>query len=225
MKLTPEHDQTVYTQSPPTPIHLREELQVEFALLLYFGIRTSLNQSKYSNPIFAHRKTNGELSFLIDLPRIKHLLLHDYHNNNFPLSTMADTTAHFAGNFCRLLIFCKLDCSQAYHCVQMGDSLPVQLLAFNFASRTISYQRLARGLNKAVTGFNAYVRNYLDPCFSANICTQFMDDVGFGVDSPKQLLPTLDKFFNASGDQDSNCHLRNAFLDLHRLASLVMLLQ
>ena len=26
MKLTPEHDQLVYTQSPPTPLHLREEL-------------------------------------------------------------------------------------------------------------------------------------------------------------------------------------------------------
>ena len=33
MKLTTEHDQPVYTQSPPTPIHLREELQVELALL------------------------------------------------------------------------------------------------------------------------------------------------------------------------------------------------
>ena len=45
MKLTPEHDQPVYTQSPPTPIHLREELQVELALLQYFGIITSLNHS------------------------------------------------------------------------------------------------------------------------------------------------------------------------------------
>ena len=33
LKLTPEHDQQVYTQSPPTPIHLREKLQVEIALL------------------------------------------------------------------------------------------------------------------------------------------------------------------------------------------------
>ena len=37
MKLTPEHDKPVYTQSPPTPIHLREELQVELALLQYLS--------------------------------------------------------------------------------------------------------------------------------------------------------------------------------------------
>ena len=148
MKLTPEHDKPVYTQSPPTPIHLREELQVELALLQYFGVITSLNHSKYCSPIFAHRKTNGELRILVDLRRINHLLLHDSHNNNFPISTMANKTAHFAGK----KLFCKLDCSQAYHCVQMADPLSVQLLAFNFASRTLAYQRLARGLNRSVTG-------------------------------------------------------------------------
>ena len=191
MKLTPEHDQPVYTQSPTTPIHLREELQVELALLQYFGIITSLNHSKYSSPIFAHRKTNGELRILVNLRRINHLLLHDYHNNNFPISTMADTTAHSAGKS----LFCKVDCSQAYHCVQMADPLSVQLLAFNFASRTMAYQRLARRLNRAVTGFSAFVRNYLEPCLSANICTQFMDDVGCGIDSPEQLLPYLRQIF------------------------------
>ena len=165
MKLTPEHDQPVYTQSLPTPIHLREELQVELALLQYFGLITSLNHSKYSSPIFAHRKTNGEFRDLVDLQRINHLLLHDYHNNNFPISTIADTTAHFAGKS----LFCKLDCSQANHCVQMADPLSVQN-AFDFASRTMAYQRLARGLNRAVTEFSAFVRNYLEPCLSANIC-------------------------------------------------------
>ena len=95
MELTSEYEQPVYTQSQPTPIHLREEL--ELALIQYFGIITSLNHSKYSSPIFAHRKPNGELRILVDLRRFNHLLLHDYHNNNFPASTMADTTAHFAG--------------------------------------------------------------------------------------------------------------------------------
>ena len=85
MKLTPEHNPPVYTQSPSTPIHLREELQVELALLQYFGIITSPNHLKYSSPIFAHRKPNGELTILVDLRRIDYLLLHDYHKNNFPI--------------------------------------------------------------------------------------------------------------------------------------------
>ena len=158
-------------------------LEVELALLQYFGIITSLNRSKYSSPIFAHRKTNGELRILVDLRQTNQLLLHDYHDNNFPISTPADTTAHFAGKS----LFCVLDCSQAYHCVQMADPLSVQLLARNFTSRTVAYQRSARGLKlkRTVTEFDAFVRNYIEPYFSARICTQFMDDIGCGVNSPK----------------------------------------
>ena len=106
MKLTPENDQPLY---PTTPIHLREELQVELALLKYFGKIPSLNHSKYCSPIFAHHKPYGKVRSLVDLQRINHLLLHDYHNNNFPISTMADITTHFTGKY----FFCKLDCSQA----------------------------------------------------------------------------------------------------------------
>ena len=39
---------------------------------------------------------------------------------------------HFAGK----ALFTKLDCSQAYHFVQMADPLSFQLLSFNFASKT-----------------------------------------------------------------------------------------
>ena len=78
---------------------------------------------------------------------------------------------------------------------QMADPLSVQLLAFNFASQTLAYQRLARGLNRSVTGFSAFVGNYLVPCLSANVCTQFMDDIGCGVESPEQLLPYLRHIF------------------------------
>ena len=187
MNLTPEDEQPDSTQSPPTPIHLCEELQVEPALLQYFGIITSLKHSRYSSPIFAHRKPNGELRILVDLRGISHLLLLDYHKNIYPISTMADTTAHFAGK----LMFCKLDCSQAYHCVQMADPLSVQLLAFNFASRNMPYQGIVGGLKKSVTGFSAFVRNYLEPCLPANVCTQFMDDIGCGVESVEELIPKL----------------------------------
>ena len=191
MKPTPEHDQAVCTQSPQ---HLFiYVLEVELALLHYFGIITNLNRSKYSSPNFAHRKTNRELRISVDLRQTYHLLLHDYDNNNFPKSTLADTTAHFAGKS----LFCKLDCSQAYLCVQMADPLSVQLMAFNFVSRTMAYQRLARGLNRTVTEFHAFVRNYIEPYLSAHICTQFMDDIGCQVDSTEQLFPCLRQLFRS----------------------------
>ena len=60
---------------------------------------------------------------------------------------MTDATNHFAGK----KWFCKLDCSQAYHCVKIADGLSVQLLAFNFASRTFADNCLAQELNKSVT--------------------------------------------------------------------------
>ena len=66
---------------------------------------------------------------------------------------MTDATNHFAGKN----LFCNLDCSQAYHCVQMEDDISVQFLAFNFAFRTFAYNCLAQGLNNSVTGFSSFV--------------------------------------------------------------------
>ena len=140
IKLTPEHDLPVYVQGPPTPIHLRDELHVELALMHYYGLITTLSQSKYSSPLFAPRKESGKLRILIDLRRVNHLLKTDYQNAIFPNSNMADDTSHFAGKS----LFTKRDCSQAYHCVQMADETSVQLLAFNFASRTYAYKFLAQ---------------------------------------------------------------------------------
>ena len=99
-----------------------------------FDIITTLSHSKYSKPIFVHRKSSGKLKILIDLRRVNHLLRHDYIISKFPISNMTDATNHVAGK----PLFCKPDCSQAYHCVQMADDLSVQLLAFNFASRTFA---------------------------------------------------------------------------------------
>ena len=192
IKLTPEHQRPLYTQGPPTPIHLRKELTVELALMHYFGLITTLSQSKYSSPLFAHRKPSGKLRMLIDLRRINHSLKNDYLNANFPISNMTDASNHFAGK----KLFTKLDCSQAYHCVQMADDISVQLLAFNFSSRTYAYKCLAQGLNKSVTGFSSFIRHYLDPCLAGDMCTQFMDDIGSAVHTFDELIPTLSKIFD-----------------------------
>ena len=192
IKLTPEHPLPVYVQGPPASIHLRDEIFVELAFLQYFNIITTLSHSKHSSPIFVHRKSSGKLRILIDLCRVNHLLRHDYLNSNFPISNITDATNHFAGKS----FFCKLDCSQAYHCVQMADDLSVQLLAFNFASRTFDYNCLAQGLNKSVTGFSSFVKHYLDPCLAANFCTQFMDDIAAGVTNFDEMIPALRKIFD-----------------------------
>ena len=181
VKLNPDENKRVYTQSHPTAIHLRDELLVELALLQYYNIITTLSNSRCSSPIFAQIKSNGRLLLLIDLRRVNHLLRQDYRDSNFPISNMSDATNHFAGKS----LLNKFDCSQAYHCVQ--------LLAFNYSSRTYAYKCLAQGHAKSVTGFSAFIRNYLDPCLAAGSCTQFMDDIGCGVEKFEELVPQLKK--------------------------------
>ena len=220
IKLTPEHPLPVYVQGPPAPIHLRDEILIELALLQYFNIITTLSHSKYSSPLFVHRKPSGRLRILVDLRRVNHLLRHDYANSNFPISNMADATSHFAGKS----LFCKLDCSQAYHCVQMADDLSTQLLAFNFASRTFAYKSLAQGLNKSVTGFSSFIKHYLDPCLAANVCTQFMDDIAAGVNSFEELIPALRKIFDClrkAGLKLSAHKCEFATLLIHYLGSII----
>ena len=129
VKLTPKDDKAVYSQSLPMPVHLKEDLIVELALMHKYGIITVLPFSKYASPIFAQRKPNGKLRLLVDLRKINSLIADDYSNNNHPVSILSDAAQHVAGKS----IFCKLDCSQAYHCLQMADQRSVEMLAFNAA--------------------------------------------------------------------------------------------
>ena len=189
IKLSPEHQRPLYTQGPPTTNHLRKELTVELALMHYFGLITTLSHSKYSSPLFAHRKPSGKLRMLIDHRRINHSIKTDYNNSNFPISNMTDASNHFAGKS----LFTKLDCFQAYHCVQMADDLSVQLLAFNFGSRTYAYKCLAQVLSKSVTGFSSFIRHFLDPRLAADFCTQFLDDIGSAVKKRSGTNPDTSK--------------------------------
>ena len=108
VKLTPKDDKAVYNQSLPMPIHLKEDLIVELALMYKYGIITVLTFSKYANPIFAQRKPIGKLRLLVDLTKINTLIADDYTNNNHPVSTLSDAAQHLAVKS----LFCGLDCSQ-----------------------------------------------------------------------------------------------------------------
>ena len=117
VKLTPKDNKAVYSQNLPVPIHLKLDLIVELALMHKYGIITLLPFSKYVSPIFARRKPNGKLRLLVDLRKINNLIAYDYTNNNHLVSTLSDAAQHLAGKS----LFCKLDCSQACHCLQMAD--------------------------------------------------------------------------------------------------------
>ena len=114
VKLTPKDDKAVYSQSLPMPTHLTEDLIVELVIRHKYGIITVLPFSKYASPIFAQRKSNGKIRLLVDLRKINSLIADDYTNNNHPVSTLSEAAQHLAG----MSLISKLDCSQAYHCLQ-----------------------------------------------------------------------------------------------------------
>ena len=208
MKLTPKNDKVVYSQSLPMPIHLKEDLIVELALMHKYVITTVLPISKYASPIFAQRKPNGKLRLLVELRKINSLIADDYTNNNHPVSTLSDAAQHLAGKS----LFCKLDCSQAYHCLQMADQRSVEMPAFNFASRTFAYKRLARGFSRSVSASSSFMREYLDPVVKADQCAQYVDDIGIAANNATDLTRNIQAVFKCSRQAGlkltiEKCHL------------------
>ena len=207
VQLTPLDNRHAYSQSLPAPVNLKDDILVELALLHKYRIITILPFSKYANPIFAQRKPNGKLRLLVDLRKIDTFIADDYINNNHPVSTLTDAAQHMAGKN----LFCKLDCSQAYHCLQTDDQQSIELLAFNFASRTFAYTRLAQGLSRSLSAFSSFIREYLDPVIKADQCAQYVDDIGIAANTPEQLIKNLQAVFQCLRKAGlkltmANCH-------------------
>ena len=91
--------------------------------------------------------------------------------------------------------FCKLDCSQAYHCLQMADYQSIQMLAFNFASRTFAYRRLAQGLSRSLSAFSSFMREFLDKAIKADQCAHYVDDIGIAANDSTQLCINIKTVF------------------------------
>ena len=111
----------------------------------------------------------------------------DYINDNHPVSTLTDPAQHMAGK----KLFCKLDCSQAYHCLQMADQSYIEMLAFNFAGRTFAYRRLAQRLSRALSAFCSFMREYLDRVIKADQCAHNVDDIGIAANDAEHLIKNL----------------------------------
>ena len=212
VKLTPKDVRALYSQSLPRLIQLEEDLIVELALMHKNGIIKVLPFSKYASPIFAQRKRNGKLRILVYLRKITTLIADDYTNNNHPVSTLSDAAQHLAGKS----LFCKLDCSQAYHCLQMADQQSVEMIVFKFVSRTIAYKGLAQSLSRSVSAFSSFIREYLYPVVKADQCVQYVDDIGIADNNVTDLTRSIRAVFKCirqAGFKLSIEKLKNAILE------------
>ena len=187
VKLTPKDNSPAYSQNLPAPINLKEDILVELAILHKYVIITTLPFLRYASPIIAQKNQNGKLRPLVDLRKINNLISDNYINNNHPISNLVDAARHMAGK----KLFCKLDWSQAYHCLQMADQRSIEMLAVNFASCTFAYRGLAQGLSRALSAFSSFMREYLDKVIKADQCTQYVDDIGIAANDADHLIANL----------------------------------
>ena len=73
----------------------------------------------------------------------------------------------------------------------MADQMSIEMLAYNFASRTFAYRRLAQGLSRALSAFSSFMREYLDRVIKADQCAQYVDDIGIAANDAEHLIKNL----------------------------------
>ena len=59
----------------------------------------------------------------------------------------------------------------------MADQMSIEMLAFNFASKTFAYQRLPPGLSGALSAFSSFMHDYLCKVIKSDQCAQYVDDI------------------------------------------------
>ena len=73
----------------------------------------------------------------------------------------------------------------------MADQRSIEMLPFNFASRTFAYSRLAQGLSRSHSAFSSFIREYLEKVMKADQCAQNYDDIGKATNDAEQLINNL----------------------------------
>ena len=130
---------------------------------------------------------NSKPRILYNLRRINHLMKHDYGEHNHPVSKISDSAQHVAGK----KFFCKLDCFQAYHCIQRADEQSVRLLSFIFVSRTFASQRLAQVSIRSSSTFTSVISENWDPVVEPDRCAQYVNNIGVAAYNPSELIENL----------------------------------
>ena len=69
----------------------------------------------------------------------------------------------------------------------MVDQWSVEMLAFNFASRTFASEKLEQGLSRSVSAFPSFMRMYLHPVVKADQCAQYVDHIGIAANDATNL--------------------------------------
>ena len=127
----------------------------------------------------------------MDLRKNTTLIADDFTNSIHRNSTLSDAAQHLTGK----PLFCKFDCSQACHCLHTADQRSVEMLAFNFASRTFAYKKLAQVLSRSVSASASLMREYLDPVVKTGQRANYVDYIGIAANNSRDLTWTIGVVF------------------------------
>ena len=73
----------------------------------------------------------------------------------------------------------------------MANQRSIEMLAFNFANRTFAYRQLVQGLNRALSAFSSFLREYSDRVTKADQCAHYVDDIGIAANDADHLIKNL----------------------------------
>ena len=73
----------------------------------------------------------------------------------------------------------------------MADQRSIEILAFNCASRTFAYRRLAQGLNRSLSAFSSFMKETLDQVVKADQGAQYVDDTGIAANDADHFIKNL----------------------------------
>ena len=73
----------------------------------------------------------------------------------------------------------------------MAYQKSIEMLAFNFVSRTFAYRRLAQGLSRALSAFSSFMGDNLDRVIKADQFAHYVDDIGVASNDANHLITIL----------------------------------
>ena len=77
----------------------------------------------------------------------------------------------------------------------MADEQSNHFLTLNFGARTFEYRRLAQGLNRSLSAFKSFVREYFDTVVKTDGCAQNVDDITIAGHTADELLQNIEIVF------------------------------
>ena len=77
----------------------------------------------------------------------------------------------------------------------MADQHSVEMLAFNFASRTFACNSFLHGLSRSVSASSSFMREYLDLVVKADQFAQYVDDIGIAANNATDLSRNIREVF------------------------------